>query len=40
MYFPPNKDLRVGFVSISPVDSSLFVNELKQRCPQAEFSGL
>lgn len=27
-------------VSISPFDSSLFVNELKQRCPEAEFSGL
>ncbi|HAF17782.1 MAG: PH domain-containing protein [Thermacetogeniaceae bacterium] len=31
---------KYGTVSISPVDSSLFVNELKQRCPNAGYVGL
>jgi len=31
---------RHGTVSISPLDSHKFINELKQRCPEAEFPGL
>jgi hypothetical protein len=31
---------RYGVVSISPLDPHQFINELKQRCPEAEFSGL
>lgn len=31
---------KYGTVSISPVNPSLFVSELKRRCPQAELSGL
>ena len=31
---------RYDVVSISPLDSHTFINELKQRCPEAEFPGL
>lgn len=29
-----------GVTLVSPLDSKTFINELKQRCPEAEFPGL
>jgi hypothetical protein len=31
---------KYDIVSISPLNSSLFIDEIKQKCPEAEFSGV